>query len=155
MTQTRDHPRQLQWQKMLPTQQVTLISGTDCSHICSVAELEDAVRKARMEEIRIPFGVGIAGFVAQSKEIINIKDAYKVTVNLQVCICADGTIQYGTDLRIDNILLCSYVFVLALLTHRQLQTVSHSTYCMYFVCIYTVCSNTECRRNCCCLTGSK
>lgn len=40
-------------------------------------ELEDAVRKARIEEIRIPFGVGIAGVVAQSKEIINIKDAYK------------------------------------------------------------------------------
>jgi cGMP-specific 3',5'-cyclic phosphodiesterase len=40
-------------------------------------ELEDAVRKARIEEIRIPFGVGIAGCVAQNKEIINIKDAYK------------------------------------------------------------------------------
>ncbi|XP_069679001.1 cGMP-specific 3',5'-cyclic phosphodiesterase isoform X2 [Periplaneta americana] len=40
-------------------------------------ELEDAVRKARAEEIRIPFGVGIAGVVAQSKEIINIKDAYQ------------------------------------------------------------------------------
>ncbi|KAK0159044.1 hypothetical protein PV328_009975 [Microctonus aethiopoides] len=29
------------------------------------------------EEIKIPFGVGIAGYVAQTKEIINIKDAYK------------------------------------------------------------------------------
>jgi hypothetical protein len=58
-------------------------SGTDCSHICSLSELEDAVRKARTEEIRIPFGVGIAGFVAQNKEIINIKDAYKVTLNTQ------------------------------------------------------------------------
>ncbi|XP_026467286.1 cGMP-specific 3',5'-cyclic phosphodiesterase [Ctenocephalides felis] len=38
--------------------------------------LEDALRKARAEEIRIPFGVGIAGSVAQTKEIINLKDAY-------------------------------------------------------------------------------
>ncbi|XP_057329164.1 cGMP-specific 3',5'-cyclic phosphodiesterase-like [Microplitis mediator] len=38
-------------------------------------ELEDAIQKAS-EEIRIPFGVGIAGYVAQTKEIINIKDAY-------------------------------------------------------------------------------
>ncbi|XP_046433336.1 cGMP-specific 3',5'-cyclic phosphodiesterase [Neodiprion pinetum] len=40
-------------------------------------ELEEAVQRAKREEIRIPFGVGIAGFVAQSKQIINIKDAYK------------------------------------------------------------------------------
>ncbi|KAJ9600033.1 hypothetical protein L9F63_009675, partial [Diploptera punctata] len=40
-------------------------------------ELEDAVQKARAEEIRIPFGVGIAGVVAQSKQVINIKDAYQ------------------------------------------------------------------------------
>ena len=41
-------------------------------------ELETAVQKAKTEEIKIPFGVGIAGYVAQSKQIINIKDAYKV-----------------------------------------------------------------------------
>ncbi|XP_047112368.1 cGMP-specific 3',5'-cyclic phosphodiesterase, partial [Schistocerca piceifrons] len=40
-------------------------------------ELEDAVRRASAEEIRIPFGVGIAGVVAQSKQVINIKDAYQ------------------------------------------------------------------------------
>ncbi|KAH0555369.1 cGMP-specific 3',5'-cyclic phosphodiesterase-like [Cotesia glomerata] len=39
-------------------------------------ELENAIQKANSEEIRIPFGVGIAGYVAQTKEIINIKDAY-------------------------------------------------------------------------------
>lgn len=39
-------------------------------------ELEDAINKARAEEIRIPFGVGIAGSVAQSKQPINIRDAY-------------------------------------------------------------------------------
>lgn len=44
--------------------------------IIIISELEDAVSKARTEEIRIPFGVGIAGSVAQSKQPINIKDAY-------------------------------------------------------------------------------
>ncbi|XP_011182613.2 cGMP-specific 3',5'-cyclic phosphodiesterase isoform X1 [Zeugodacus cucurbitae] len=39
--------------------------------------LKDAVKKAKSEEIRIPFGVGIAGMVAQTKEMINIKEAYK------------------------------------------------------------------------------
>ncbi|XP_036234287.2 cGMP-specific 3',5'-cyclic phosphodiesterase [Bactrocera oleae] len=39
--------------------------------------LKDAVKKAKLEEIRIPFGVGIAGMVAQTKEMINIKEAYK------------------------------------------------------------------------------
>ncbi|XP_020294771.1 cGMP-specific 3',5'-cyclic phosphodiesterase-like isoform X2 [Pseudomyrmex gracilis] len=40
-------------------------------------ELEEAMQRAKNEEIKIPFGVGIAGYVAQTKEIINIKDAYK------------------------------------------------------------------------------
>ncbi|XP_037950287.1 cGMP-specific 3',5'-cyclic phosphodiesterase [Teleopsis dalmanni] len=39
--------------------------------------LKDAVKKAKLEEIIIPFGVGIAGTVAQTKEMINIKEAYK------------------------------------------------------------------------------
>ncbi|XP_014291303.1 cGMP-specific 3',5'-cyclic phosphodiesterase isoform X1 [Halyomorpha halys] len=39
-------------------------------------ELEEAVKKAREEEIKIPFGVGVAGVVAQSKTVINIRDAY-------------------------------------------------------------------------------
>ncbi|KAJ6637639.1 cGMP-specific 3',5'-cyclic phosphodiesterase [Pseudolycoriella hygida] len=38
--------------------------------------LDDAIRKARADELIIPFGVGIAGMVADSKEMINIKDAY-------------------------------------------------------------------------------
>lgn len=41
-------------------------------------ELSVALQRAKNEEIKIPFGVGIAGHVAQTKEIINIKDAYKV-----------------------------------------------------------------------------
>lgn len=38
--------------------------------------MDDAIRKARADELIIPFGVGIAGMVAESKEMINIKDAY-------------------------------------------------------------------------------
>lgn len=40
---------------------------------------EEAIKLARSEEIKIPFGVGIAGTVAQNKTLINIKDAYKVS----------------------------------------------------------------------------
>lgn len=40
---------------------------------------EEAVRVARSEEIKIPFGVGIAGTVAKNKIVINIKDAYNVS----------------------------------------------------------------------------
>lgn len=43
-------------------------------------ELEEAIQRAKNEELKIPFGVGIAGYVAQTKEIINIKDAYKVSI---------------------------------------------------------------------------
>ncbi|XP_076678724.1 phosphodiesterase 6 isoform X2 [Andrena cerasifolii] len=39
--------------------------------------LEEAIQRAKNEEIKIPFGIGIAGYVAQTKEIINIRDAYK------------------------------------------------------------------------------
>lgn len=44
--------------------------------------MEESLRRAKSEEIRIPFGVGIAGHVAQTKEIINIKNAYEVSVSL-------------------------------------------------------------------------
>uniref|UniRef100_A0A1Y1MPH6 Phosphodiesterase n=1 Tax=Photinus pyralis TaxID=7054 RepID=A0A1Y1MPH6_PHOPY len=37
---------------------------------------EEAINQVRSEEYRIPFGVGIAGTVAQTKTLINIKDAY-------------------------------------------------------------------------------
>ncbi|XP_041449504.1 cGMP-specific 3',5'-cyclic phosphodiesterase isoform X2 [Drosophila obscura] len=39
--------------------------------------LKDAVKRASAEEIIIPFGIGIAGMVAQTKQMINIKEAYK------------------------------------------------------------------------------
>lgn len=38
--------------------------------------IDDALRKSGGEEIIIPFGVGIAGAVAETKDMINIKDAY-------------------------------------------------------------------------------
>ena len=41
--------------------------------------LEEAVKLARSEDIRIPFGIGIAGTVAQNKILINIADAYNVS----------------------------------------------------------------------------
>lgn len=44
-------------------------------------DLEQAVKLARTEEIRIPFGIGIAGTVAQSKTLVNIKDAYNVRIS--------------------------------------------------------------------------
>lgn len=40
-------------------------------------ELEEAVKRSKMEELIIPFGVGIAGYVAKTKETINIKNAYE------------------------------------------------------------------------------
>lgn len=39
-------------------------------------ELNEALRTARSQEIRIPFGVGVAGLAAQTKHHINIKNAY-------------------------------------------------------------------------------
>ncbi|XP_055921410.1 cGMP-specific 3',5'-cyclic phosphodiesterase isoform X2 [Eupeodes corollae] len=45
--------------------------------VTQTTALREAVTKARSEEIIIPFGVGIAGTVAQTKEMINIKEAYK------------------------------------------------------------------------------
>lgn len=41
--------------------------------------LEEALKLANSEEIRIPFGVGIAGTVAENKIMVNIKDAYNVS----------------------------------------------------------------------------
>ena len=36
--------------------------------------------RANNEEISIPYGVGICGHVAKTKETINLKDAYEVIV---------------------------------------------------------------------------
>ncbi|XP_032584415.1 cGMP-specific 3',5'-cyclic phosphodiesterase [Drosophila mojavensis] len=45
--------------------------------VTQTTALKDAVTRARAEEIIIPFGIGIAGMVAQTKQMINIKEAYK------------------------------------------------------------------------------
>jgi dual 3',5'-cyclic-AMP and -GMP phosphodiesterase 11 len=37
----------------------------------------------KKEEIRIPWGTGIVGYVAQSGEPVNIPDAYKVSTREQ------------------------------------------------------------------------
>ncbi|KAK7582390.1 hypothetical protein V9T40_013835 [Parthenolecanium corni] len=39
-------------------------------------EFDVAMEKAKSEEIRIPFGVGVAGTVAQTKQLMNIQNAY-------------------------------------------------------------------------------
>ncbi|KAK6618856.1 hypothetical protein RUM43_013247 [Polyplax serrata] len=39
-------------------------------------DFDEAIQKVKQEDLKIPFGVGIVGYVAQSKEIINISDAY-------------------------------------------------------------------------------
>ncbi|KAG5672291.1 hypothetical protein PVAND_002428 [Polypedilum vanderplanki] len=44
--------------------------------VCQDTALDDAIKRAKAEEIVIPFGVGIAGHVAETKEMVNIKDAY-------------------------------------------------------------------------------
>ncbi|XP_056638764.1 cGMP-specific 3',5'-cyclic phosphodiesterase [Diorhabda sublineata] len=41
------------------------------------SSFDEAIRLSRYEELKIPFGVGIAGTVAQTKTLINIRDAYK------------------------------------------------------------------------------
>ena len=41
--------------------------------------LDEAMCRASKEEIYIPFGVGICGHVAKSKETVNLKDAYEVS----------------------------------------------------------------------------
>lgn len=42
------------------------------------------MHKAKEEEIQIPFGVGVAGTVAETKEVVNIKNAYQVGVIVRV-----------------------------------------------------------------------
>lgn len=40
-------------------------------------ELEEAVERAKSKEIRIPFGAGFAGITAQTKQLLNITNAYE------------------------------------------------------------------------------
>lgn len=55
-----------------------IISEHDFYFVSLVKALDDAIRLAKAEELMIPFGAGsIAGYVAETKEFVNIKDAYK------------------------------------------------------------------------------
>lgn len=72
-------------------------------------ELEEAVQRAKNEEIKIPFGVGIAGYVAQTKEIINIKDAYKVSPTYTFSRGrGEGEKEGGA---IDSLLCCAFTHI--------------------------------------------
>ena len=44
--------------------------------VCSQSTLQEMEKK---QEIRIPWGTGIVGYVAESGEPVNIPDAYKVS----------------------------------------------------------------------------
>ncbi|XP_049880537.1 cGMP-specific 3',5'-cyclic phosphodiesterase-like isoform X2 [Pectinophora gossypiella] len=58
-------------------------------------ELTDALRTTRTQEIKIPFGVGVAGLAAQTKNHINIKNAYSdPRFNSEI----DARTGYKTDL---------------------------------------------------------
>lgn len=55
------------------------INFNSCTHeliLYTFKALDDAIKRAKAEEITIPFGVGIAGHVAETKEMVNIKEAY-------------------------------------------------------------------------------
>lgn len=56
------------------------------------SELDEAVQKAKAEEIRIPFGIGVAGAVAKTKHPVNIKNAYEVRLLTRI---------YGEFLKIN------------------------------------------------------
>ena len=45
--------------------------------VCPV--LEEALCNAQEKEILLPWGVGIVGYVASTKEVINIRDAYQAS----------------------------------------------------------------------------
>ena len=52
--------------------------------------LDEAMSRANNEEIYIPYGVGICGHVAKTKETINLKDAYEVlriTLIFMILLC--------------------------------------------------------------------
>jgi putative methionine-R-sulfoxide reductase with GAF domain len=50
------------------------------------AALEEALRRASLDRLHIPFGVGICGHVAETKETVNLKNAYEVrTIKGYLC----------------------------------------------------------------------
>lgn len=61
------------------------------SHRCLVSKLFDVCPRSTMaemdlrEEVRVAWGTGIAGYVAESGEPVNIPDAYQVNVDADGC----------------------------------------------------------------------
>lgn len=56
----------------------------DSTERCLVSQLFDVscqstLEQVRYEEVRVPWGSGIVGYVAQSKEAVNIPDCYNVS----------------------------------------------------------------------------
>lgn len=62
------------------------------------------MRRANTEEIIIPFGVGVAGIVAETKEIININEAYK---DVRFCPEIDQRTGYRTNALL-SMPICNY-----------------------------------------------
>lgn len=63
-----------------------LVQGEDTDKMCLVSKLFDvSVHSSlqqcvqRSEEIRVPWGTGIIGYVAQTGQVVNIPDAYEVS----------------------------------------------------------------------------
>jgi len=52
--------------------------------VCSRSTLLEMEKK---DEIKIPWGTGIVGYVAESGEPVNIPDAYKVGLGISQCPC--------------------------------------------------------------------
>ncbi len=52
----------------------------DFLYLC-FSGLEEAMTRANNESISVPFGVGICGHVAETKETVYIKDAYEVRIH--------------------------------------------------------------------------
>lgn len=69
-----------------------------------VIALDEAIRRANAEEITIPFGVGVAGIVAETKEIININQAYK---DERFCPEIDQRTGYRTNALL-SMPICNY-----------------------------------------------
>ena len=55
--------------------------------------------RANKEEIYVPFGVGICGHVAKTKETINLKDAYEVNTLISI-----NQLENGLKLRQSSII---------------------------------------------------
>lgn len=76
------------------------------------SELEEAVKKAREEEIKIPFGIGVAGTVAQNKKVINIRDAYKVRPGIYTFPfhLSNDPILFSRETNINSVILV-FIFI--------------------------------------------